>query len=186
MLRTLYKRRTHVSHSSLHSFKNRLGPVGWTGPTRNRWGIQFGLYNGSVVQVNRCEPVKTGQTRWKLMHLNWIRPIHAIFPIAQILLHQISDFFLPFSPKFQIAKGLKECLSSRIFGFHKKKLNNGFENVWLINGLFSKFSLKVSFWCISSYSVIPDSLVIKHFQIKCSISFSNKFIVTLNRNTPKS
>jgi hypothetical protein len=50
-----------------HNFKNRTGPVGRTGQTRNRRGNRFGLVIGSVMQSNQREPVRLGQ--------NWKKPM---------------------------------------------------------------------------------------------------------------
>jgi hypothetical protein len=43
-----------------HSFENRTGLAGWTGPTVNRKGIQFVYQVGSVMLI---EPVRTGLNR---------------------------------------------------------------------------------------------------------------------------
>jgi len=47
----------------LHSFKTRLGPAGRTGRTMNRWVGRFEPTFGSVMQLTRQEPVKTGKNR---------------------------------------------------------------------------------------------------------------------------
>jgi hypothetical protein len=47
----------------MHSFETRTGPAGRTGPSVNRWVSRFGSLIGSVMLLNRCEPVKLGQNR---------------------------------------------------------------------------------------------------------------------------
>ena len=51
-------------YSSLHGFKTRTGPAGRTGPTMNRRVRRFGPLIGSVMLLNRREPVKFGLNRW--------------------------------------------------------------------------------------------------------------------------
>jgi len=46
-----------------HSFKNRLGPAGRTGPTRNRWLYWVEPHIGSVMQLDRWKPVRLGENR---------------------------------------------------------------------------------------------------------------------------
>jgi len=58
---TIKKKFNPIEYVSLkHCFKTRLGPAG---RTVNRWVGRFEPTFGSVMQLTRSEPVKTGKNR---------------------------------------------------------------------------------------------------------------------------
>jgi len=82
----------------LHSFKTRFGPAGRTGRTMNRWVGWFEPTFGSVMQLTRQEPVKTGDSAEL-----WVRPVlHFIFYFFAFSFTKTTSFWI-----FQLKKKKK-------------------------------------------------------------------------------
>jgi len=55
---------TYIWESTNKSFKNQIGLADRTGQNVNRWHIWFEFYDGSGMNLNRCDSAKTDQNQW--------------------------------------------------------------------------------------------------------------------------
>jgi len=51
------------NHTLNKSFKNQIGLADRTGQNVNRWHIWFEFYDGSGMNLNRCDSAKTDQNQ---------------------------------------------------------------------------------------------------------------------------